>query len=157
MNPVPITRRRLRSCAGFTMTEMLIALTILSVGILSVGRLFIFSQRHAYYGRAETTAVSLAEEIREKIMSDNYDDLITIFNGVDTDNPGSITLPCQLWADHLTQQLGASGRGEVSILDHTQDADITEGMVTVVITISWEESGETRSIDMRFAVSKVGI
>ncbi len=139
------------------MTEMLIALTILAVGILSVGRLFIFSQRHAYYGRAETSAVSLAEEIREKILSNNYDHLITMFHGIDTDDPGSLTLPCQIWADHVSEQLGPSGRGEVAVRDHTQDAEIVEGMVTVVITMSWVENGQTRSLDMQFAVSRMGI
>lgn len=155
--PVAAKRPRAGSDAGFTMTELLVALTILAVGILSVGRMFIFSQRHAYFGRAETTAVTLAEEIREKIMSDNYDDLISIFDGVDTANSETITAPCQLWADHVSQQLGVSGRGEVLVLDHDEDPEIQEGMLTIDITVSWEENGQTRSVDMRFATCKMGV
>ncbi len=158
MKAPSLTKRiRIGSNAGFTMTELLVALTILAVGILSVGRMFIFSQRHAYFGRAETTAVSLAEEIREKIMSDNYDDLISIFDGVDTDNTETITAPCQLWANHVSEQLGASGRGEVLVLDHNEDPEIFEGMLTIDIKISWDENGQTRSVDMRFATSKMGV
>jgi prepilin-type N-terminal cleavage/methylation domain-containing protein len=149
---------RLRGSDGFTLTEMMVALVIMAVGILSVGRLFIFSKDHAAYGRQETRAVALAEEIREKIMSDNFDDLITIFDGVDTDNPGSLTTPCQTWAQHLDDNLGGvGGRGRIQVLDETQDPEIVAGMVTVIITITWEEAGRTETVDMRFSISKMGL
>ena len=45
----------------------------------------------------------------------------------------------------------------VQILDETEDPEIVAGMVTVVITISWEEAGETQEVDMRFSISKMGI
>jgi prepilin-type N-terminal cleavage/methylation domain-containing protein len=149
---------RLRNSDGFTLTELMIALVIMAVGILSVGRMFIFAKDHAAYGRQETRAVALAEEIREKIMSDNFDDLITIFDGVDTDNPSSLTTPCQTWAQHLEDNLGGvSGRGQIQVLDETQDPEIVAGMVTVVLTISWQEAGKTEAVDMRFSVSKMGL
>ncbi len=154
------TRRplRLRASDGFTLTEMMVALVIMAVGILAVGRMFIFSKDHAAYGRQETMAVALAEEIREKIMSDNFDDLITIFDGVDTDNPGSLTTPCQTWAQHLQANLGGvGGRGRIQVLDETEDPEIVAGMVTVVITIAWEEAGQTEAVDMRFSISKMGL
>jgi prepilin-type N-terminal cleavage/methylation domain-containing protein len=143
---------------GFTLVELLVALAILGVGILSVGRLFIFAQHHASFGREETMAVALAQEIREKILSDNFDDLKTIFDGIDTDDPGSITTPCAIWADHVAASLGAaSGRGTVQVMDHNEDPAITEGMVTALITISWLEEGHTQDVVMRFSVSKMGI
>jgi len=83
--------------AGFTLVELMIAVFLLAVGILSVGRMFIVAQRHAQYGREETIAVSLAQEIREKILSKSFNDLETLFDGVDTDVAGTITEPCQLW------------------------------------------------------------
>ncbi|MCP4246508.1 MAG: prepilin-type N-terminal cleavage/methylation domain-containing protein [bacterium] len=146
-----------RRIAGFTLVELLVAMAILGIGILSVGKMFIFSQQHAGYGREETMAVTLAQEIREKILSDNYDDLITIYDGVDTAVPGSITTPCTIWAGHVSAGLGASGRGLVQVLDHNQDPEIVDGMVTVVITMSWQETGRTQDAVMRFSVSKMGI
>ena len=147
-----------RSSAGFTLTEMMVALVIMAVGILAVGRLFIFSKDHAAYGRQETMAVALAEEIREKIMSDNFDDLITIFDGIDTDSPSSLTTPCQNWADHLEANLGGvEGRGQIEVMDETEDPEIVAGMVTVLITVSWVEGGKTDAVDMRFSISKMGL
>jgi len=154
------TRRGLdpRASDGFTLVEMMIALVVLAVGILGVGRLFIFSQHHAAYGREETQAVSLAEEIREKILSDNFDDLITIYDEVDTDNPSSITTPCQIWANHLADGLGGvSGRGQIQVYDESEDSEIVEGMRTIHITISWMEGGKDMAAEMRFSVSKMGI
>lgn len=149
---------QMKATAGFTLTELLVALVILSVGILSVGRLFVFAQRHAGHAREESMAVCLAEEIREKILSDNFDDLVTIFDGVDTDNAGTITTPCTDWANHLANGLGgASGRGTIEVMDFTEDPEIVDGMLTVLITISWLESGRSQSLDMRFSTSKVGI
>lgn len=159
MKPRSLKRAlQMKATAGFTLTELLVALVILSVGILSVGRLFVFAQRHAGHGREETMAVCLAEEIREKILSDNFDDLVTIFDGVDTDQPGTITTPCSDWATHLANGLGGvSGRGTIEIMDHTEDPEIVDDMLTALITISWLESGRSHSLDMRFSTCKVGI
>ncbi len=142
---------------GFTLVEMLVTLVILSIGLLSVGKMFIFSNNHAYYGRTETMAVSLTSEIREKILSDNFDDLITIFDGVDTNQPGTVNLTCHEWAVHLAAEMGSSGQGLIEVYDETEDSEITAGMVTVKIEIKWQESGKNRSLVTQFSISKMGV
>jgi len=149
--------RRPRAGAGFTLVELMIAVFILSVGILSVGRLFVFAQNHSAHGRQETMAVSLAQEIREKILSKQFDEIVPLFDGVDTDLPDTITLPCQTWAEHLAAGLGPSGRGTVEILDHLGDPEITGGMLTVRIGVSWIENGARKEAPMRFSLSRMGI
>jgi prepilin-type N-terminal cleavage/methylation domain-containing protein len=150
-------RARARRRDGFTLVEMLVALSILSTGILSVAQLFIFSQHHAQSGRTETQATALAEEIREKVMSENFDDLVSIFDGVDTSVPSSVTLPCQEWATHLDARLGPDGRGQVQVLGPSEDAEIVTGMLTIVVTVSWQESGQARSLPLRFSVAQIGV
>jgi prepilin-type N-terminal cleavage/methylation domain-containing protein len=148
---------RPRRTSGFTLVELLVALFILSIGILSVARLFIFSQHHAFHGRTETQATALAEEIREKILSENFDDLVSIFDGVDTSVPGTVTLPCQPWAGHLAAGLGMGGRGRIQVLRPFEDPEIVDGMLTITIEISWDESGQARSLPLRFSVAQMGV
>jgi prepilin-type N-terminal cleavage/methylation domain-containing protein len=146
-----------RTDAGFTLVELMIAVFMLSIGILAVGRMFIMAQRHATYGRTETMAVSLAQEIREKILSKDFDDLETLFDGVDTRVPGTVTAPCQLWAAHLTTGLGANGRGRLTVRNPTEDPEIVDGMLTVLIDVSWLENGSTKSAAMHFSLSRMGV
>jgi prepilin-type N-terminal cleavage/methylation domain-containing protein len=155
-NPAALRARASRR-DGFTLVELLVALSILSTGILSVAQLFIFSQRHAHDGRIETQATALAEEIREKVMSENFDDLVSIFDGVDTSSPSSVTLPCQEWAAHLDARLGPEGRGRVEVLGPAEDVEIVTGMLTIVVTVSWQESGQERSLPLRFSVAQIGV
>lgn len=143
--------------AGFTLTELMVALVILAVGILSAGSLFVFSQRHAFSGRTETMAACLAEEIREKILSENFEDIQTIFDGVDTKYPETVTLPCQDWANHLTQGLGPSGRGILQVMHDDEDPDITDGMLSLVIDVSWQEGNQRPEVVLRFAISQMGV
>ena len=148
---------RFGSEAGFTLTELMVAMIIMAVGLLSAGSLFVFSQHHALHGRTETVAVCLAEEIREKMLSENFDDLKSIFDDVDTDIPESLPIPCTDWAAHVHEGLGESGRGTVQVLDYTEDPEITAGMYTIVVVIAWDERGETAQVALRFSVAQVGV
>lgn len=142
---------------GFTLVELLIAVTILSVGIISVGQIFAISSRTATFGRTETMAVGLAREIQEKIMSEAFDDVVSVFDDIDTDNPGSLTNPCQIWAAHLTDQLGPNGRGTIQIRTPEEDPEILDGMLSVEITISWMVNGQSFEVPLYFALCKIGI
>jgi hypothetical protein len=102
-------------------------------------------------------AACLAEEIREKILSENFEDIQTIFDGVDTKYPETVTLPCQDWANHLTQGLGPSGRGILQVMHDDEDPDITDGMLSLVIDVSWQEGNQRPEVVLRFAISQMGV
>jgi len=148
---------RRRSEGGFTLVELMVAVTVMAVGILAVGRLFIFSQHHATHGRSETMAVSLAQEIREKMLSQEFDDLELLFDHVDTTVPDTVTPPCQEWANRVATGLGPSGRGEIDVLTPDEDLEIVAGMLTIAIRVSWTEGPNDKSVRMRFSHSRVGI
>ncbi len=142
--------------AGFTLVELLVALMMLVVGILAVGQIFAVSSRSAALGRTETTALCLAREIEEKILSESVDQVPAMFDGVDTDDPGTITLPCATWAAHIASQLGPNGRGRISVFDDVQDPEILPGMFSVQVIVTWLSHGDTLSVPVRFAVTDIG-
>ncbi len=141
---------------GFSLVELMVAVSIIAMAILWVGQIFATSSRNASFGRTETAAVSLAREIGEKIHSESVDQVQSIFNGVDTDYPATVTLPCQTWASHLRDQLGPHGRGRIWVRDASVDPDLLEGMYSVQIEVTWLVHGDTMRVPMQFAITPIG-
>ena len=141
---------------GFTLVELLVAVSILTVGILSVGQIFAVSTQNATFGRTETYAVSLAREIEEKILSEAFEHVEMVFDGVDTQSEGTITEPCTVWAQHVEEQLGPNGRGTITVRNPTEDPQLLTGMVSVEVEMSWQRKGETYRYPLHFAITQVG-
>lgn len=142
--------------AGFTLIELLVAVTILSIGILGIAQVFIVSNNHTMSGDKELAAASLAQEMREKILSETYTDVLSIFDNVDTNDPGSLTTPCQMWATHIANQLGESGRGQIDVIPDTEDPEVLPRMLGVSITLSWLETDEPKDMNLRFVITRMG-
>lgn len=140
--------------SGFTLVELLVTVMILSIGIMGVAQVLAVAERHTAHARDETKAISLAQEIREKVMCENFDDVYSIFNGIDTDSPGSVPTVAHDWMNHIHGQLGPTGRGTVVVTTPDNDAGIAHGMRGIVVMISWNERGRTVSVPMRFAIAK---
>jgi len=143
--------------AGFTLVELLLALMMTSVGIMAMARVFVVANQHAAYAKEETVATLLAQEIREKIMSANFTDIYPVFNGIDTNIPGSIPATAAVWAQNLHTRLGPTGRGTITVTTQTQDHHIPNGIVAVLVTISWKERTNTVSLPLHFDVAKIEI
>lgn len=142
---------------GFTLVETMVAVFLLTIGLLGVSQVFTVSSRHTMNSRKETVANSLAQEIREKILSESFDDIVSIFDGVDTGDPSSITSPASDWANHLAAGLGPDARGTVQVDTPDEDVSLSQGMVGVTVTIYWLEAGRSLSLPVRFAVAKIGV
>ncbi len=121
------------------MVELLVALMLLGVGVLGTVQVFAVANRHTAHAREETLAACLAEEIREKVMSESYEHIQSIFNGIDTDYPETIPTPAADWAERLTETLGPNGRGRVTVTTANTDTTLAQGMQGVRVTISWVE------------------
>ena len=141
---------------GFTLVELMVAVFMLSVGLLGIAQVFTVSNRHTANSRRETVANSLAQEIREKIMSETFADVESIFDTIDTDNYGMIPDPAQVWADHVIDRLGVGARGQVDVYNPTERNTLQEGMLAVVITMSWNEGGSTIDMPLEFLLARIG-
>lgn len=156
-----MTRRKRRNriprptSAGFTLVETMVAVFLLSIGLLGLSQVFSVSSRHTMNSRKETVANSLAQEIREKIMSETFDDVHSIFDAIDT-NSETLPGPAQDWGSHVVDRLGIGARGQVDVQTPEERADLEDGMLAVVITLSWYEGENLIELPFEFAIAKIG-
>jgi type IV pilus assembly protein PilV len=67
-------RRMMENCRGFTLVEVLMAMTILAVGLLSIAGMQVVSLKTNASANTLTTNAALAEGIMEQILSWPLDD-----------------------------------------------------------------------------------
>jgi hypothetical protein len=133
----------------------MVAVFLLTIGLLGISQVFSVSSQHTMNSRKETVANSLAQEIREKIMSETFADVQSIFDGIDT-NSETIPGPAQDWAGHVRDRLGIGARGQVDVQTPNERADLEDGMLAVVITLTWYEGTNTVELPFEFAIAKIG-
>lgn len=127
---------------------------LLAVGVMATAQVFAVASKHTTHAREESAAVCLAQEIREKIMSEAFADIASIFDDIDTKVPATVPTTAATWAGHVASELGPQGRGQVSVLTPTDDATIPNGMVAVAVTMTWTEGSRTVTLPLRFNVAK---
>ena len=117
---------------GFTLLEVLIAVVVLSIGLLGIASLQAFGQRsnHSAYLRSQATA--LAYDMIDRIRANTAGLLNGNYNAIDTtagpySNPGCDSITCSSsqmaqydmydWQQELATQLPA-GNGKVTGAGH---------------------------------------
>ena len=85
-----------RRNAGYSLVEVLIAIAITGIVLLTVVTLFYMGRRNVYSGKQMTYAVSVGTRIMEDLSTMTTQDINTAFNLVDgtTSATGSVTVPC---------------------------------------------------------------
>jgi prepilin-type N-terminal cleavage/methylation domain-containing protein len=150
-------KARRHSEAGFSLVELMVALIVFTIGILSVGQLSITSKRHTNYAREETMAVALAQEIKERIFSEVFDDVKSIFDNTDTADADTINDSTDEWAAHVGDMFGSNGRGRIQVLDRFDDAAIPDGMYRVEVLVSWTSGTQSHELPLTWLMSKMGL
>ncbi len=84
-------RMRGRS-SGYSLIEVLIALAITSIVLLTVVTLFYMGRRNVYSGKQTTYAVSVGTRVLEDLSSLTSQDVATSFNITDTTATGTVSL-----------------------------------------------------------------
>jgi type IV pilus assembly protein PilV len=110
--------------AGFTLLEVLIAISILTVGLLGVAQMQIMGIKGNYFSGNTTAALTLAEEKMEDLLGKSYTDAeLTSGNNPDANNP----------IDETGQPGGTYSR----MWTVTDDTPII-GTKTVTVSVSWD-------------------
>jgi type IV pilus assembly protein PilV len=126
---MPLDRKNLKmmlhDSKGFSIVEVLIALSVFMIGILAVGSMTINSINENASARKITEATNLAEQRLERIMALSYDSIID-----DEIVDGAYTIS---W-------------------DVTEDA-VVVGTKSVVVTVKWLDRGEAKQLLIRHLIS----
>jgi type IV pilus assembly protein PilV len=159
-----VTCRPALRARGFTLIEALVALVIMSVGLLGIAALHVESVKSARSATLRTKAVTLAVDMAEKMRANRAGALNGDYNcGVGDlganndcadDSAGGATVACSaaqmaqhdiwLWKDHIANGqagLPAGATGEIK----------TDGAVNPVftITVAWEENDADQAITLQ--------
>jgi type IV pilus assembly protein PilV len=147
---VPVVNRP-RGQRGFSLIEVLIALIIMSVGMLGIAGLYVQSLQAGRTSMFRHQAVALAGDVADRIRANptagiSYTDPAGADNncvaaGVDCDVAGMALHDVFLWKQQAGESLPGSaptGGGDVTV-----QFDDTAVPPLYTITVSWEEPGIT--------------
>lgn len=133
---------RLKRLSGFSLVEVLIALIILSVGMLGIAGLYVQSMQAGRTSMFRHHAVTLAGDVADRIRAnpragDAYEgaggDNGCVAGGIDCDEAEMAANDIDLWSAQATRTLPD---GEV-VVEH----DDTTNPPEYTITVNWSEPG----------------
>jgi len=135
----PSRTRHLRGTSAFTLVEVLIALSVIAIALVALLHLQVISIR--LFDRADrlTRATLLADLKMAEVLSAGYPELGTESGAFDEeDEPREFN-----WQTTVT---------DVE-LEQLEDAGVT-GLRRVHVQVSWEESGQSRQVEMTTLVTR---
>jgi type IV pilus assembly protein PilV len=144
-----ITQHRQRA-RGFTLVEALVALVVLSIGMLGIAALYVESLRAGRTALIRSVAVNLASDMADRIRANRaggvaYEKAVDDAGAIDANcDEGGASASCtpDIMADHdkaiWDAEVLRSLPGGTAQIDH----DGTTNPDTYVITVSWVEPGQ---------------
>jgi len=136
---------------GFTLVEVLVALVVLSIGMLGIAALYLEGLRASRDALVRTQAVALAADMADRIRANRYiatggsaydPALVTATAFATCETAGSTCTPSQMYANDLyrwqqtTQAALPAGSGSVAFA-------IVNSQPTYTITVTWIQPGDT--------------
>ncbi len=130
--------KRFSSCQGFTLIEVLVALTLMAVGLTTLLELFSGSLSLAYSSRVYTTATFLANQKMGHVMLEKEA----------TTQSGSFEYPYENFSFNVeitSQDLPVGG--DDSFLSE-EEAPPSPGLKKILVTISWTDGNRERHFNL---------
>lgn len=141
-----------RLSRGFTLVEVLVALVILSIGLLGIAALYIESLRASRTAILRTEAVVLAADLADRIRSNRL--------GAAAYEAAASTAPCPTATDAATTAARDLCEWQIAIdralpgadgtVTHEPETAVTPATYTILI--QWNEAGLAGSYQLRFQV-----
>ncbi|MCU0875401.1 MAG: type IV pilus modification protein PilV [Pirellulaceae bacterium] len=145
---------------GFTLVEVLVALVVLSVGMLGIAALYLEGLRASRDALVRTQAISLAADMADRIRSNRYiavganrydPALVTATQYAACETTGSTCTPAQMYANDLYRWQSAiqnqlpAGSGQVGFA-------IVNSQPTYTITVTWTQPGDPNNASYSLVV-----
>lgn len=133
---------------GLTLVEVLVALTILSIGLLGVALMQITSISGNTFSREMAVAIELGQDMLEKLNALQFTDPALAAGPTHpTQNDVNNGLGVGVGAANVTDEMGQT----VGPLIYTRTWEVVDNapatnMKTITVTINWTEKGAVRSI-----------
>jgi type IV pilus assembly protein PilV len=140
---VPSARLQCRHSRGFTLTEILVTLVIISVGLLGVAGLHSMSLRNNFDALIRSHASALADEIADRMRTNRTRALAGDYNiNIGSTRTGTALADLDLiaWKTRLATQL-PNGDGSITL------AAPPSRLVTIII--QWGERDQTAPVTFR--------
>lgn len=139
---------------GFTLLEVIMAICVLTVGILAVASMQGSSSRNNILADSRTEAVTWAEDQMESLLSLAWDNPLLS----DTDGDGATGLADQGF-DNDTSTKGDADhqvvQGKYSIYWNVADNAIIGNTKTVNIIVTWKDYGRQGSVSMQRVIPRI--
>ncbi|MDZ7770747.1 MAG: type IV pilus modification protein PilV [Woeseiaceae bacterium] len=152
------TKRKLiaGTCRGFSLIEVLIALIILSVGMLGIAGLYVHSMQAGRTSMFRHQAVILAGDVADRIRANPMAAAAYAGAGADNScvNGGVNCTPAEMAAHDIflwdQQAIDSLPNGDVAVV-------YDNGVVppTYQITVSWDEPGENLNYSITIPVFEI--
>ncbi|HAM35284.1 MAG TPA: hypothetical protein DEB40_11535 [Elusimicrobia bacterium] len=144
----------IRRSRGVTLTELMVAVSLLSVGILAFFGAFNYITKSIQISRARTLAANLAQEKVESLKNSTYYQLL-ITTDVTTDNsfspaliyddvnypPESINIGGMIFDRYTFVSLAQIDNNVISTVTYTFP---DTGMKQITVTVAWTQGGERK-------------
>lgn len=134
-----------RHVAGFTLVESLVAMIVISVGMLGIAALYVEGLRASRTSVYRTVAIDLASDMADRIRANptarmaynnagDGDDGNNCVNGADDCSPAQLAADDVFWWQQSVQALLPGGDADVAVVAGAEISSYT-------ITINWSEPG----------------
>jgi type IV pilus assembly protein PilV len=137
---------------GFTLLEVIVAISLLTFGLLSVASMQVAAMRGNAFAGAVTEATTLAGDRLEYLMTLDYDDP-TDLDDVDGDGTAGLDDATAGTADHSTTYDSETGI-QYNLYWNTARNIPTTDNTTIKVIVTWEDHGVEKKASMQSIIAK---
>lgn len=132
------------SIKGYTLIEVMVAMTVLSVGMLGLTALQIAGIRGNSLSRQNTEAGNLLKYHLESIMSADYDD--PLIQDIDKSNNSDLTSTIHTDFQDVDAHGNSLNQGGYRVMWNVADDAPIEGTKTIVVLVTWKHGTRKRQL-----------